>query len=224
MEKIKYIFLLILTFIILYNPTLSTATVYYVKSHGSDNNNGQSIAKAWKTIRQVSITVFSPGDTIKLEGGNIFEGINTVGAELWVGQSGTQNSPIVYTSYDTTNSGKRAIIKADTETFGIYIVKQNYIEIRNINITSNFNPFNPGGAVIINNHGLYLLVNSDTNIRFIGIKIDSCSISRFIGCGIISETSSSYAFGDVEISNCRIDSVGQHGIYCNASTGKGISK
>ena len=105
MEKIQIICLIITIFLTFYKPSNSSATVYYVKFHGNDNNNGQSIANAWKTIQKVSNSAFCAGDTIKLEGGNIFEGVNTIGAKLWVSSSGSQNNPIVYTSYDTTNSG-----------------------------------------------------------------------------------------------------------------------
>ena len=182
------------------------ATNYFISNSGNDNNNGTSISTPWKTLMKINNTLFHHGDTIKLKGGEIFESSSSLyGSKLWISSSGSVDSPIVYTSY----GDNRAIIKADT--IGIYCVNKEYIEIRSINLRSSFNPFNQTGLSIFNNFGIYFLNIGNTKLN--KLKIDSCGISRFLDGGIHFNSDCIPGYEDIKITNCRIDSIGQHG-YC----------
>jgi len=60
---------------------------------GNDNNSGLSPSKAWKTLRQVNITTFSPGDTILFCSGQEWAGM------LFPRGSGEEGRPIVISKY-----------------------------------------------------------------------------------------------------------------------------
>lgn len=67
---------------------------FYVNAtSGDDNNSGRSPRYAWKTLRQVNITTFEPGDTILFRSGQEWLGM------LFPRGSGTAELPIVITKY-----------------------------------------------------------------------------------------------------------------------------
>ena len=107
-----------------------TERVYFVSPDGSDNNDGRSVETPWKSLEKVNASKFKPGDTIRFEGGRIFESnVLQYQSALLISDSGTPDSPIVYTSY----GGLRAIIKADT--IGIMCSGKEYVEFRSINVS-----------------------------------------------------------------------------------------
>ncbi len=74
-------------------------TTYYVDAQtGDDDYNGLTPDDAWKTLRQVNITTFQPGDTILFRAGQEWEGM------LYPRGSGVEGRPIVISKY---GSGKR---------------------------------------------------------------------------------------------------------------------
>lgn len=99
---------------------------YYVSVDGNDSNTG-SIGSPWKTVAKVNATVFNPGDIIHFRAGDTWD------ETLEVGQSGTSDSYITYTSYD---SGANPIFDGeDTRTYGIKIDGKSYIKILDIDVT-----------------------------------------------------------------------------------------
>jgi hypothetical protein len=67
---------------------------YYVDAQtGNDNHSGLSPDKAWKTLRQVNITAFKPGDSILFHAGHVWEGM------LYPRGSGEEGKPIVISKY-----------------------------------------------------------------------------------------------------------------------------
>ena len=67
---------------------------YYVDiQNGNDDNSGFSPTEAWKTLRQVNITTFNPGDSILFHAGQVWEGM------LFPRGSGEEGRPIVISKY-----------------------------------------------------------------------------------------------------------------------------
>ena len=222
--KSKFCFLI---FCIL-NLSFCKGTTYFVSPNGNDINNGTSISSPWKTLKKVSLyslnTGFNPGSTIKFEAEKIFEGDTSFyGSELLIVNSGMENNPITITSYDTSNSNKRATIKVRYDKIGLLCGGNEYIKISNLNFTSSFNPFNQNGNYIYNNIGIWFLTtygSGNPTDRKNNIVIDSCKISRFSKSGISIQYSDSDrahygGYKNVEIKNCTIDSIGNAGIFIN---------
>jgi hypothetical protein len=70
-----------------------TGPVYYVDgAQGNDQNNGQTLATAWKTI-QKSFDAAVAGSTVMIKGGTYYE-------QLMVKVSGTAGNPVTFTNYN----------------------------------------------------------------------------------------------------------------------------
>jgi hypothetical protein len=68
---------------------------YYVDSmNGSDSAAGTTPDKAWKTLATLDGKVFKPGDVVAFRRGGTYPG------KLTISQSGTEQSPILFTAYD----------------------------------------------------------------------------------------------------------------------------
>ncbi|TWR27593.1 right-handed parallel beta-helix repeat-containing protein [Mucilaginibacter pallidiroseus] len=82
---------------------------YYVDSkNGNDDNNGNTIQQAWKTLNKVNNQPFKSGDNIFFKKGCTFDG------QLIIKQSGQAGKNVVYSSY---GSGANPIINGlDTLT------------------------------------------------------------------------------------------------------------
>ena len=144
---------------------------YFVSPDGNDNNDGRSVESPWKSLEKVNASKFKPGDTIRFEGGRIFESnVLQYQSALLISDSGIPDSPIVYTSY----GGLRATIKADS--IGIMCSGKEYVEFRSINVSGSFNPFDQRNSTAYNNIGLWL-INHNSVKKLRGIKIDSCKFS-----------------------------------------------
>lgn len=211
MKISKYCLNLLFIFWIV-NFQFSFGTTYYVSTSGDDENNGISTSSPWKTLKKISRYSINPGfnagDVIKFEGGSIFESDTSFyGSKLWVGSGGLIGSPIVYTSY----GGMRATIKADT--IGLYCKDKEFIEIRSLNFTSNYNPFNQSNTSFYNNIGIWF--ENSTNNKLKGILIDSCKVSRFLNTGIsfVTDVSVSGGYENIKVINCKIDSIGHFGVF-----------
>lgn len=201
------------------NPS---GNIYYVSPEGNDSYDGISQSSPWKTLRKVSqygLDVgFKPGNIIMFEGGKIFESdyLFYEIATLLVSNSGTADSPIIFTSYGDS----KATIKAGINATAILSVNNQYVEFRNLNVISEFNPFIQNNATRNFNNGIWFFINKGTNIRMRGIMVDNCYISRFINTGILLNYSDTVktrigGYGNVKITNCKLDSIGQGGIVMN---------
>ena len=189
---------------------------YFVSPDGNDNNDGRSVETPWKTLEKLNASKFKPGDTIRFEGGRIFESnVLQYQSALLISDSGTPDSPIVYTSY----GGMRATIKADS--IGVMCSGKEFVEFHSINVSGSFNPFDQRDAIAFNNIGLWF-INHNSNRKLRGIKIDSCSFTGLqtnaINITAYNENSPQVGgYDGVEITNCRIDSIGHIGIIMNWS-------
>src|SRR5689334_23741389 len=71
------------------------ATYYVDATNGDDTKDGQSTARAWKTIAKVNSSSFAPGDQILLKRGEVWR------ESLVPPSSGTSGAPIVFDAYGT---------------------------------------------------------------------------------------------------------------------------
>jgi hypothetical protein len=79
--------------------TGATGANYYVdNSAGSDSNNGQSPASAWRTIAKVNSFALKPGDSILFKSGDTWR------EQLNIKSSGSAGNPITFGSYGSGNA------------------------------------------------------------------------------------------------------------------------
>jgi hypothetical protein len=106
-------------------------SVYYVDgAQGNDNNDGKTLATAWKTI-QKSFNTAVAGSTVMIKGGTYYE-------QLTVRVSGTAGNPITFTNYN----GEQVIIDGSriSGTTILTIADRKYLIFSNLtvqNITKN---------------------------------------------------------------------------------------
>jgi len=90
------------------------AADYYVSNaNGKDANSGTSPSMAWKTIARVNAFRFQPGDRVLLHSGEMWD------EQLRPSASGTQNQPIVFSSY---GAGARPALEGNRNNSGAYAV------------------------------------------------------------------------------------------------------
>ena len=101
---------------------------YYVDFvEGSDSNNGQTTAAAWKTIAQVNRAKLQPGDRILFKRGETWTGTSLAGTWL-----GTATNLIVFGAY---GDGPRPIIDGNTVVDAITLENAEYVRFENIHAT-----------------------------------------------------------------------------------------
>jgi hypothetical protein len=102
---------------------------YYVDSAaGSDQNDGLSQAKAWKSLDKVNIAAFGPGDKILFRAGATFSG------QLRPHGSGSEGSPIVVDMY---GEGDKPLIAAGGKFHeALLIENEDFSEVNNLQLTN----------------------------------------------------------------------------------------
>lgn len=160
---------------------------YYVSPSGSDKAHGTSPRAAWRTVHRANQTRYAPGDSVLLQGGEVFPG------RVYLDQSsmGTPEMPITISSWGTG----RATIAAPENSGAIYIYNTAGIRISNLNVTGNLNSTNrPNGIMFYND------LPNDTKLS--GIRISDVEASGFNGQGIsIGGWNGKSGFADVRITN-----------------------
>lgn len=227
-------FLVNMVFPILLNNTYATSTGsngvgYYVDSiNGSDNNNGNSSATAWRNISKLNNIIFNPGDRIYLKANSVWNSQAIVPLE---GSNGSASSPIIIDMY---GEGNKPIINGHMDVEASISLKNiQYIEINNIEIT-NDNDFKVEAKL-----GTYvgiLYVSMDQSSTMNHIYIRNCNIhdvdgdadawavadktSGGIGFRVINYNSTTQPFyNDVIIENNIIRKVDRTGIFIGGASG-----
>jgi len=137
----KFLFKILLSLLLFFQWTESSATIYYVAVNGKDDQSGTrefplaSIQKAQEYA--------SPGDTVYIRGGEYIlteENISRVHQNLFacisfLDKSGTPGNPIKYWAYPGENPvfDHSAVIPADKRNVGIYVTAD-YIHIKGLDI------------------------------------------------------------------------------------------
>lgn len=108
----KKLFLLL---IILLFSTSANATTYYVSNDGNDLADGTSESTPWKTVQKVHNFSFSPDDTVKFKGNDVWRVVEELSTSKLYIDAGTPGHPVTVSSYGT---GKPYLIgsisKSDT--------------------------------------------------------------------------------------------------------------
>ena len=103
-KQIKYpIFVLLLSY------SLCAQNQYYLSSSTGNDNSDGSQTQPWKTLSKISNTTLGPGDTVYFKKGDTFRG------HFVVDGSGTEQSPITFTSY---GNGNQPIISGSDHDYG----------------------------------------------------------------------------------------------------------
>lgn len=126
------LFISVLTYNTLFNTqhVFAAGKTYYVDAvDGNDNNDGQSTQSAWQNLSKVNSTTFQPGDTILFKTDDIWSG------QLHPLGSGSQDGGVI--TIDKYGSGNNPIINGGGIVGGtVYLLDQEYWEIRNLEITN----------------------------------------------------------------------------------------
>jgi len=105
-------------------PALAGARTFYVDcASGSDDSQGTSRAAAWRTLAKVSVTEFSPGDSVLLARGTRCAG------QLWPKGSGEEGRPIRVGAY---GAGPLPVIDAGNAESAITLFDQHHWEIESL--------------------------------------------------------------------------------------------
>jgi len=99
---------------------------YYVSMTGNDSNNGLAENTPWKTLDQVNLHTFNPGDKILLQRGGVYPG------SLQPKGSGTADSFISVAAY---GSGTLPMINGAGQESAIKLFNQQYWSIDSLDIT-----------------------------------------------------------------------------------------
>lgn len=133
----------------------SPRTTYYLSSSSGDDSNLGSKEKPWKTISKISSQQLMAGDSIFFKKGDTFEG------HFVIASSGSENKPIVFTTYGSGNkpilSGSVGSANGGDHQEAIYIQNQDHmifdgLEIQNnrTNQRSNVDDFDSFGIYVQN--------------------------------------------------------------------------
>lgn len=130
----------------------STGHTYYLDSlEGNDNNTGLSEEDAWQSLKKASEIIYEPGDRLLLKRGSIWNG-----EQLYPKGSGTQESPIILSTY---GEGEKPIINGNglledgefiSDNLGkatLYLKNSEYWEISDLEVTNddpNFDGYTAG--------------------------------------------------------------------------------
>ena len=179
---------------------------------GDDNNDGQSMANAWKSINKVNTTYFAPGCKVLLKSGSQLNGILNIGA------SGTAGNPIIFDIY---GGSEPASINGQGNTWTVYSYNRAQFELRNIRVTnfstgtiSASSPFS--GIYLANENGGKL-----SHIVFDHVVVDSVNSSNDESGGntVYNGGVQFYSYGsrtpsyfdDVLIQNCTFKNLSRTG-------------
>lgn len=167
----------------------ASGTVYYIDAEdGKKSNDGKSMDKAFKAIKQLEDVELQPGDQVLFKRGQYHFG------DLKIETSGTASDRIYIADYGT---GDLPLIKSEDNKDGktIYLFNADYVTIQNLNLH--------GGI-----HSI--LLDGSDNAIIQGCRIGEESESGLRATGRYSETSGSN-FGIVR--HCLIYSgmEGEHG-------------
>ncbi len=102
-------------------------TYYINNTGGSDQNDGLSGDRAWKTTNKINQSFFSPGDSILFICGGVWN------ETLIISSSGSSDNPIVFSSY---GYGEKPEINISEPTdYGVIISYVNNIVFQNFEVT-----------------------------------------------------------------------------------------
>lgn len=129
----------LIIFILISN--LGFAQSFYIDNeNGNDQNNGNSITTAWKSLNRVNSEIFKPGDSIlfkrdgKWVGTMMPKGNGAINDKIVIGTYGNGKAPII--------DAEGKVLNAEFMSAAVVLYNQEYWEIRDIEVR-NFEKGNP---------------------------------------------------------------------------------
>ena len=116
-------------------PAAAQQKTYFVSPDGNDAASGLSVKDAWRSIAKVNSFVFQPGDKVLFESGKTFYG------QLKVQGSGTEEAPIVLSSFG--GAARPVINFGDAEGAGILLENVDHWEVVGMEVVS-YEPYKIG--------------------------------------------------------------------------------
>jgi len=177
---------------------------YYVSPSGSDDNEGTTQAKPWKTSGKVNTAALRPGDSVLLEGGQSFAG------NLLITASDSATAFITIGSY---GAGPAAIQAG--ASFGIRLLNCQYIKVRDLILAGS--RVKPNGTTTNKEQGLDIFSTAKEGRPWQSIHVEKLAVSGFRD-GIVLHTpigtQGVVGYDDVRVSNCTIKECLFGGFYC----------
>lgn len=134
--KMKLLFLSCIILIFSCSEQDETTNYYFHPTDGSDSNSGTIAEKAFQSLDQISKLKLQSGDSIFLATGEKFsEPI------VFKNISGSENKPIVLTTYPK-NSTEKASIHTNGHLNAVLIENSSFIDINNLDISAQSDPQN----------------------------------------------------------------------------------
>lgn len=128
--KMKFLFLSCIVLIFSCSEQDQTTNYYFHPTDGSDSNSGTTADKAFQSLDQISKLKLKSGDSIFLATGEKFsEPI------VFKNISGSENKPIVLTTYPK-NSTEKASIHTNGHLNAVLIENSSFIDINNLDISA----------------------------------------------------------------------------------------
>lgn len=193
------------------------STTYYVDAQsGDDGNDGQSSVKAWRSLGKASQTAFAGGDRLLLKRGARFSG------HLVLKATGSPAQPVIVDAY---GEGLTPKIDAAGYLAGIQIVASSFLEINNLEITTDGGKAKESSASK-KRYGVHVTAFGGGIFRHIALRnlhihdvfasepveLKGKNITSNAGIGIEIAPGANAVFSDVVIENCRIERTGFTGI------------
>lgn len=163
----------------------SGGRAYYINAAGNDADDG-SKASPWKTLTRLNAISLHAGDTVYLEGGQVFTGT----LQLDSGDSGDETNPVVITSSGT---GKARVDAGNSSA--IIISYARFINVSNLHLIGS-------GRKDGNTTNGLAITNTSSNI-----ELDSVEIEGFQKAGLLV-----YASSDILINRIYAHENGYAGI------------
>ncbi|MEO8664088.1 MAG: right-handed parallel beta-helix repeat-containing protein [Ignavibacteria bacterium] len=177
---------------------------FFVSAIGNDANTGLSENDPWKTINKLNKSLFLPGDSILLNGGDVFNG------NLILNNSdGSDSDQITISSYGTG----QAILQTLAGN-GITIYNRGGYKIKNIKLSGGYDSAKAQNTTDKISTGINIH-NYNFKKRCSGIEISNCTICNFTisAISIGGDSDPAYGFSSVMIKNSTIYNCGNSGIY-----------
>lgn len=192
---------------------------YYLSSKGNDAASGHSPQTAWRSIPQLNVTRFQPGDRILFQAGHEFTGNLSLTAE----DAGTTAAAVIISSY---GSGRATILAGPGS--GITVESAGNIVIENLIIRGGGRTNNVGYGVLCDNQlpefqrlknlrlenldisgfGIFGVLITGTHGGYENVRVRACELhDNFRGgmeiAGKLPWDTKYYAHANVEVSYCR---------------------
>lgn len=162
---------IIVAFLMVFSHGADAKDYFFYPKTGNDQNSGLSVSEAFQSLTVVKNLPLQPGDRILLAEGETFYGTIEM-----IGFKGSENHPLVITSFSLDEKSTVCPAKIDAKGFenGILIQNSSFIEIRNIEITGE----GSGSKIPVGSMRVGVLIQAKDEGQVRGITLDRLKVSQ----------------------------------------------